>query len=67
MLTTCTVVDLTQCWQECKVTKVYKLAAELEIDTNVKIHIYIIIYLLTLQLNTLVYKGFNLVCHEIVY
>lgn len=41
MLTTSTVVDLTQCWQECKVTKVYKLAAELEIDTNVKIHIYI--------------------------
>ena len=43
MLTTCTVVDLTQCWQECKVTKVYNLAAELEIDTNVKIHIYIYI------------------------
>lgn len=46
MLTTCTVVDLTQCWQECKVTKVYNLAAELEIDTNVKIHIYIYNYLL---------------------
>ena len=51
MLTTLTVVDMTQCWQECKVTKVFNPAAELEIDTDIKKNIYIyvrIIYLLTL-------------------
>ena len=51
MLTTLTVVDMTQCWQECKVTKVFNPAAELEIDTDIKKKIYIyvrIIYLLTL-------------------
>ena len=36
MLTTLTVVDMTQCWQECKVTKVFNPAAELEIDTDIK-------------------------------